>query len=124
MCRVCAKAFSQSSNLITHGRRHAAFRPFSCCSLCSDTFQRRCDLPEHARTCRPRDLTTLRLTTPEAVSADHSPKSQPLLPLYLPPPMQSFWFSRLALHTNFSRSVLCPTETFQTATHICKDQQI
>ncbi|CAL8285909.1 unnamed protein product [Boreogadus saida] len=32
VCRVCGKAFSQSSNLITHGRKHAAAaeRPVSC----------------------------------------------------------------------------------------------
>ncbi|KHJ94582.1 zinc finger, C2H2 type [Oesophagostomum dentatum] len=29
-CTVCGKAFSQSSNLITHTRKHTGFKPFAC----------------------------------------------------------------------------------------------
>ena len=113
VCRVCAKAFSQSSNLITHGRRHAAFRPFNC-PLCSHTFQRKCDVRlhverDHAGTCRPRDLTTLKLTTTEALSADRPPLQPQPLTVYLPPPTPPrHLVSHLALHTNSSKSIPFP----------------
>ena len=42
-CKVCGKAFSQSSNLITHSRKHTGFKPFSC-ELCSRAFQRKVGL--------------------------------------------------------------------------------
>ena len=32
-CAVCAKAFSQSSNLITHMRKHSGYKPFACGKL-------------------------------------------------------------------------------------------
>lgn len=100
MCRQCGKAFSQSSNLITHGRRHAAFRPFSC-PLCGHTFHRRCDARlhierDHSSTCRPRDF---RLTTTEALSAVCPAQPQPPLPLYLLPSTQVLLASHLARHT-------------------------
>ena len=112
VCRVCTKAFSQSSNLITHGRRHAAFRPFSC-PLCGHTFQRKCDVRlhmerDHAGTCRPRDLTTLRLTTTQALSAVRPSQPPPLLPFYLPPPMHALWVSNLALYNELPRTSLLP----------------
>ncbi|MGH0125390.1 UNVERIFIED_CONTAM: hypothetical protein FKN15_026377 [Acipenser sinensis] len=45
-CQVCGKAFSQSSNLITHSRKHTGFKPFTC-PTCSKGFQRKVDLRRH-----------------------------------------------------------------------------
>ena len=45
-CAVCAKAFSQSSNLITHMRKHSGYKPFAC-GLCEKRFQRKVDLRRH-----------------------------------------------------------------------------
>lgn len=48
-CQVCGKAFSQSSNLITHSRKHTGFKPFAC-ELCGRAFQRKVDLRRHRET--------------------------------------------------------------------------
>lgn len=48
-CLVCGKAFSQSSNLITHSRKHTGFKPFQC-HLCLRAFQRKVDLRRHIDT--------------------------------------------------------------------------
>uniref|UniRef100_T1JLU4 C2H2-type domain-containing protein n=1 Tax=Strigamia maritima TaxID=126957 RepID=T1JLU4_STRMM len=48
-CAVCGKAFSQSSNLITHSRKHTGFKPFAC-DVCGRAFQRKVDLRRHKET--------------------------------------------------------------------------
>ena len=46
VCRHCGKAFSQSSNLITHTRKHTGLKPFRC-DVCRKAFQRKVDLRRH-----------------------------------------------------------------------------
>ena len=45
-CVVCGKVFSQSSNLITHMRKHSGYKPFAC-GICEKRFQRKVDLRRH-----------------------------------------------------------------------------
>lgn len=51
-CVVCCKAFSQSSNLITHLRKHSGYKPFPC-GLCDKAFQRKVDLRRHRESQHP-----------------------------------------------------------------------
>lgn len=64
-CVVCQKAFSQSSNLITHMRKHSGYKPFSC-GLCEKSFQRKVDLRRHRESQHNEDagFTCSTLSTP------------------------------------------------------------
>ncbi|EDS36179.1 growth factor independence [Culex quinquefasciatus] len=76
-CQVCGKAFSQSSNLITHSRKHTGYKPFQC-ELCHKAFQRKVDLRRHKET----QHTELRAIAPPGglpVPAEYGPPPPPLL---------------------------------------------
>lgn len=69
-CAVCAKAFSQSSNLITHMRKHSGYKPFAC-GLCEKRFQRKVDLRRH-RDSQHESQEPRPLLVPDAAGADYS----------------------------------------------------
>ena len=50
-CSYCPKAFSQSSNLLTHARKHTGVREFLC-PTCGRQFARRLDFRRHNLACQ------------------------------------------------------------------------
>lgn len=72
-CTVCLKAFSQSSNLITHMRKHTGYKPFGC-GLCDQSFQRKVDLRRH-RESRHEEAPGGPLTPPALIKMEVSSSS-------------------------------------------------
>ena len=75
-CTHCHKAFSQSSNLITHCRKHTGFKPFTC-SRCGRAFQRKVDLRRHTETQHAETESAGEgAQTPQALPRNATPVSQ------------------------------------------------
>lgn len=64
-CMQCGKCFSQSSNLITHSRKHTGFKPFPC-DRCDRAFQRKVDLRRHVETQHVVVMDTISIRQPSA----------------------------------------------------------
>lgn len=91
-CTVCGKAFSQSSNLITHLKKHTGYRPFSC-SLCEKAFQRKVDLRKHVQVQHPGyppqqyHISSTTSANASAVTSEFSEKSAPEFTALKPEPL-------------------------------------
>ena len=73
---MCGKIFSQSSNLITHGRKHSGFYPFQC-HRCLVPFQRKVDLRRHIGLLHPN--------IPEPAALDRVTCKTSHLPIFVDP---------------------------------------
>lgn len=116
VCRHCGKAFSQSSNLITHSRKHTGFKPFSC-TTCGRSFQRKVDMRRHVE--------TQHTVSGPASSSSHVTSSQSTLcgsPTMVPFPGSHF----VRRHSPVISDLMVgtPVETVQNEAHPTRDQTV